>query len=711
MELGLLKQKLRSDEEISNNHFEIAKEIASRYNNSDSQNISIVQELVLRAMDKYDLFNESSGIIDSLARELGLFPYLEPERLSFQDLLAYEAHRVTIADKDIVFHGPQAEVFYKLINGQSIVLSAPTSFGKSLIIDALISSDYFDNIVIVVPTIALIDETRRRLSKFAESYKIITHSLQIIGKRNIYVLTQERVLEENFVGKVDFFVIDEFYKLSPWADSGNRCALLNEAFYRLYKKCNHFYMLGPNIEGIAGEFIENVKFEFIKFNYNTVVTEFHDHTTKNKEDKLIKICKSIVGQTIVFCSSPARANEVAKQICSVVNNEVSPQSKEISDWVSEKYHKDWVLSEALRHGVAIHHARIPRGVSQYLVDLFNDGKIDFLVCTSTLIEGVNTSTKNIICYDDNINKKKFDIFTFNNIAGRSGRMFRHFIGHVYILSPPPQTKLPFVDIPVYTQGPNTPESLLINLDQEDLSDESRERIKSIIEQKDLSIDTIRTNKTVEPKEQINFAKVLNKNIFEWAPVLAWKGYPTYEQLLFICNCIWDYFSGSSLGNRSVFSAKQLAFKINELSFKKPIKKLVEESLAYKPDQNIDDVIAQILDFQRLWVNFHFPRLLRAIESIVNESLRANNIPDSCDYSAYSVLVENYFYDASLVALEEYGLPLEVGKLFEDKLSTEGKLDNALSSLRDLNAFEGISSMDIKFIRRAQSGISNQLLNL
>lgn len=238
MELGLLKEKLRSDEEIILNHFEIAREIAIRYNNSDSQNISIVQELVLRAMDKYELFDESIGIIDSLARELGLFPYLEPERLSLQDLLAYEAHRVTIADNDIVFHGPQAEVYYKLINGQSIVLSAPTSFGKSLIIDALISSNNFDNIVIVVPTIALIDETRRRLSKFNNNYRIITHSLQKTGERNIYVLTQERVLEENFIGKVDFFIIDEFYKLSPWADSGNRCALLNEAFYRLYKKCN-----------------------------------------------------------------------------------------------------------------------------------------------------------------------------------------------------------------------------------------------------------------------------------------------------------------------------------------------------------------------------------------------------------------------------------------------------------------------------------------
>ena len=85
-----------------------------------------------------------------------------------------------------------------------MVLSAPTSFGKSLIVDALIASGKFKNIVIVVPTISLIDETRRRLSKFKKQFKIVTHSLQSPADKNIYILTQERVLEEDFIGDVDF---------------------------------------------------------------------------------------------------------------------------------------------------------------------------------------------------------------------------------------------------------------------------------------------------------------------------------------------------------------------------------------------------------------------------------------------------------------------------------------------------------------------------
>lgn len=704
MELSLLIDKLKDSSIIERESFSIAKSLANIYNNSDSQSISKAQEYILRAMDKYEYFGDSKVIIDSLARELGLFPYLKMEGLSIRDMLAAEAHRVSIGSEDIYFHGPQAEVYYKIIGCQSVVLSAPTSFGKSLIIDALIASKTFSNIVIVVPTISLIDETRRRLSKFSPEFKIVTHSLQSKGEKNIFVLTQERVLEDDFVDEVDFFVIDEFYKLSPWADGGNRCSLLNEAFYRLYKKCSHFYMLGPNIQGVAGDFIENVRFEFIKFSFSTVVTEFHDLTSTEKEDVLAELCESIDGQTIVFCSSPARANSAAELIASSINFKGEEEALNLADWISENYHEDWVLTNALRCGVGIHHARIPRSVSQYIVDIFNAGRIKFLVCTSTLIEGVNTATKNIVCYDNKINRENINFFTFNNIAGRSGRMFKHFIGNVYLLAPPPTEQLPFVDIPLYSQGPEAPESLLVNMDEKDLTQQSRDRIKSITDQSYLDLKTIRGNKTVEPTLQIDFATLLDKNYEVWINQLLWRGYPSYDQLQFICSLIWDIFGGAKIGNRSVFSASQLAFKINELSMRKPIAQLIEEAISYKPDEKVDVIISRILDFRRLWANFHFPRLLRAMESIVNSVQRAKGASRFCDYSAFSIMVENFFFDPSLVALEEYGLPIEVSSRLESVLSHEGDLDKALIALKNIGDSYTLAEIDRKFVARAQVGI-------
>jgi replicative superfamily II helicase len=123
------------------------------------------------------------------------------------------------------------------------------------------------------------------------------------------------------------------------------------------------------------------------------------------------------------------------------------------------YHAQWHVTKGLRNGIGGHHARIPRAIAQYIVRAFNSDKLRFLVCTSTLIEGVNIKARNVIILDNKINKSPIDFFTFNNIRGRSGRMGTgHFIGHVYIFHDPPEDNLPLIDLPAFTQTDDTPES-------------------------------------------------------------------------------------------------------------------------------------------------------------------------------------------------------------------------------------------------------------
>jgi hypothetical protein len=43
---------------------------------------------------------------------------------------------------------------------------------------------------------------------------------------------------------------------------------------------------------------------------------------------------------------------------------------------------------------------------QVFVHLFNENEIKVLICTSTLIEGVNTSAANVFIYDKKINRKR-----------------------------------------------------------------------------------------------------------------------------------------------------------------------------------------------------------------------------------------------------------------------------------------------------------------
>lgn len=170
------------------------------------------QELLLRVLDRKEDFMEYEDILISLIRKYGLYPYLMNFNLSLSDEVACEIHRPD-GFKDVVFHSKQNEVYYTLVHKDNVVLSAPTSFGKSLIIDSIITSNLYNNIMIIVPSVALIDETRKRLIKFKEQYRVISFSGQSLDKRNIFVLTQERALDYIDSVDIDFFVIDEFYKL------------------------------------------------------------------------------------------------------------------------------------------------------------------------------------------------------------------------------------------------------------------------------------------------------------------------------------------------------------------------------------------------------------------------------------------------------------------------------------------------------------------
>ncbi|MEH3116372.1 MAG: DEAD/DEAH box helicase [Methylorubrum populi] len=228
---------LRAPSRTSGQAFAILQAIARMLGEKPED--PVAQSLLIRALEHREDFAACSSFLNALLRETGLYPYAEPNELSTRDRLAFEFHRPDgrLADAGMVFHRVQAQVYWRLVDGENVILSAPTSFGKSLVIDALIASGKFRRVALVVPTIALIDETRKRLSRFGDAYKIVTHASQPADPKRgtIYVLTQERVIEREDLESLDLFIIDEFYKLDPSGGGADRAAILNHAFYKLLK--------------------------------------------------------------------------------------------------------------------------------------------------------------------------------------------------------------------------------------------------------------------------------------------------------------------------------------------------------------------------------------------------------------------------------------------------------------------------------------------
>jgi hypothetical protein len=308
-----------------------------------------------------------------------------------------------------------------------------------------------------------------------------------------------------------------------------------------------------------------------------------------------------------------------------------------------------------------------------------------LICTSTLIEGVNTNAKNVIIFDNKIATKKYDYFTFNNIRGRSGRMFQHFVGKVYIFHPEPQQELHFIDIPIFSQDPiNTPESLLIQLESDDLEDLSVKRIGPYRSQQILSFKTLQLNVGVDPKQQIDLALHLTRHR-KAVDALSWTGLPTYPQLEKLCITMWDYFiSNNKIGG--VVSGKHLAFKINQLR-SNTLRQLIQAERANTDSP--DEAVENVLDFIRQWPQYRFGRLAMAVNRIQEEvAVRAGLRP--ANYTYFIGQVENLFSDPVLSALDEYGIPFPLAKHLEKTLSTGGDLDVALERLRRLDT----SSLDV-----------------
>ena len=659
MRIEDLRNILRGTFSADTDRFQIIKEVAILV----VMEQTVGQEFVLRLLARIEDFQGMESMIYSLVRQVGLFPYLEEENLSLKDSIAYEVHRPSGFKENIVFHHAQAEVYYTLLRGENVVLSAPTSFGKSLIIDSIIASQKHSNIFIIVPTIALIDETRKRLSKFKDSYKIITHPSQSFSQRNIFILTQERAIEIIPDANVDFFVIDEFYKLSPQ-----------------------------------------------KTDYKTVVSERNPVNLKDGEDpieRLIELSSSLKEPTLIFCQSPASANKVAKAFCNSNKFERTDKNKDLVDWLRDNYHSQWILPDCLEYRIGIHHGRIPRAIAQKCIRLFNEGKIRYLICTSTLIEGVNTKAKNVIVYDNKIANTRFDYFTFNNICGRSGRMGSHFIGHIYLFHEPPIAELPLVDFPIFSQTDEAPEKLLINVDVEDLNESSKCKLKKYFEQDVLSQETLKKNSYIDLDRQLDLANFIQDKLKEIHDLMKWEQYPTNNQLKLSCMLIWHYFVSSNKRIYGVSSGKQLHFRLNQFRGAKNIKNfiatIIEAEDAQTPD-SINNAIELAFDIQRHWINFQFPRYLMSLGDIANDIFRKNNLP-LCDYSYFASLVECYFMSPYVIPMDEYGLPIQISTKIGDIMGISSNIDEALEQLHNfIPSQQNFSSIECEFIEEFKAYI-------
>lgn len=684
------------------------------------ENLRRARELVIRLTEHREVLGAALPMHDALLAKIGLYPYLEANELRGSDLVAFEAHRPLGHFGDgIIWHREQAHAYALLMDGQNVILSAPTSFGKSRVIDGLLASRKFATVVLIVPTIALIDETRRRLSRLlGDSYKVVTHVDQDADSNTVYVLTQERVLEFQQLPSIDLFIVDEFYKLSIDEDEGadDRTRLLNLAFFRLLQTGAQFYLLGPNIGGISEKTLSRLDCVWIDSWDTTVSVEVISRVdSRPKDERFLEVareCRERGERTLIYCSAPERAEALALRLAEAGLGIPDGLTGEAADWMGSNYHPRWRAAKALRHGIGVHHGQLPRALGHYVVTAFDNAEINFLVCTPTLIEGVNTKAKNVVVFDQTIGTQTpIDLFTYNNIRGRSGRMSAHISGRVYVFDEPPSPPLKEVDIPILSQTDDVPPDLFLGLEPEHIEAGPRERLKEMLATSSLEPAIFEASPTVGLEDQLKLASAMEEMPEEDAALISWAGpYPRFDQIRPIFELVIEKVLSTRQRNRHPFgavSAAQLVLWIDRLDHGVRVPALLDEQVQYaeQHDHDPDDFILSFLKFLRSGLGFEAPRWLRAADAIQRAILPRFGLPPG-DYEAYIGKLENLFLPYPLAALDEYGVPVELIRKLKAQLQGDDEIDQLLGRFATLKpASLNLTPFEELLVRNAQQDLA------
>ncbi|MFD2157204.1 DEAD/DEAH box helicase [Rhodococcus jostii] len=138
------------------------------------------------------------------------------------------------------------------------------------------------------------------------------------------------------------------------------------------------------------------------------------------------------GGNIVYVNGADDAEKVAKNIADLRLEVAEDEEIEnLQELVRTAVHPKYSLADALAKRIAFHYGNMPLTIRSEIERLFGEGKIEFLVCTSTLLEGVNLPCRTIFMRNPQKGRgKPLSEADFWNLAGRAGRWGKEFQGNI-----------------------------------------------------------------------------------------------------------------------------------------------------------------------------------------------------------------------------------------------------------------------------------------
>ena len=403
-------------------------------------------------------------------------------------------NEIDIAGKKYLLTDFQMKIWNSMDKDKLIGISAPTSAGKSFVILLKIVkkllNDKFD-VVYIVPTLSLLNQVTEDFNSVLKGMGVedywISNSFDMDGnnnKRNIYVLTQEKAIaafsESDFAfSNRMILVADEIQNIERIKeDTDQRSKILFDTLveFRYKKNVQQIIISGPRIDDIdkVGEHIfgmetinhttnispvlsltysikkDRNKYYFKQYCALTkepIIREIENkkliegYGRKQYTDKYLAYLTKFVdnigkdNQNIIF----APTTNSARKIALALNPEESNKNATLIEYYKKTVRDNYALCQTLEKGVAYHHGKLPMHVRRTLEKAIVDKKVKNVVCTTTLLQGVNLPAQNIFIRNPHLyvakknNAPELTNYEMANLRGRAGRLLKDYVGRTFVM--------------------------------------------------------------------------------------------------------------------------------------------------------------------------------------------------------------------------------------------------------------------------------------
>ncbi|OJU54400.1 MAG: hypothetical protein BGN96_13235 [Bacteroidales bacterium 45-6] len=443
-------------------------------------------------------FGPSSIMIDSeYSFSDKQFSFSENLLNQFAVTVAQVKNEIKVGNSIFLLSDFQKDIWEAIEKNTLTGISAPTSAGKSFLI-LLKAIDLIQKkggtVVYVVPTLSLVSQVTSDFRKLLDDFQLADYTLETTynntsaTQNSIYILTQEKAIaafsqSENPFENVRLLVIDEIQNVEKVADSDDqRSKVLYDLMIELRNssQIDHIIISGPRIIKIdeLGENVFGLNSEKKETDASPVLNLTYS-ISKKKEDYYFNVYSDLLEKhlqvkitnkdsiqgygkvqyndnyleylsgfldgfdkdesTLIFSPTSTTCNKMASHISKNMIEKNDKFLNELAGFISATVHPMFTMVETIQKGVAYHHGKLPFHVRVLIEDGIRKKNIKTIICTTTLLQGVNLPVQNIIIRNPNLfiakkeTSSKLSNYEIANLRGRAGRLLKDFIGRTYIL--------------------------------------------------------------------------------------------------------------------------------------------------------------------------------------------------------------------------------------------------------------------------------------